>query len=80
MDELPSICWAYQTTSQTATQKIPFALTYGVKTVILAQMGLPSSRVQNFIAKNNEGNMQFNLDLLEQKREEAAIRAAKYKG
>ena len=39
-----------------------------------------SSRVQNFVAQGNEDEMRFNLDLLEQKREEAAIRMAKYKG
>ncbi|XP_071906678.1 uncharacterized protein [Coffea arabica] len=80
LDKLPSILWAYQTTSRTASQKTPLALTYGVEAIIPAEIGLPSNRVQNFIAQNNEEGMRFNLDLLEQRREEIAIRMAKYKG
>ncbi|XP_071917139.1 uncharacterized protein [Coffea arabica] len=80
MDELPSIFWTYQTTPRTATQETLFVLTYGAEAVIPANIGLPSGRVQNFIAQGNEGKMRFNLDLLEQKREEAFIRIAKYKG
>ena len=50
-----------------------------MEAVISAEIGLPSNKVQNFIVQDNEGEMRFNLDLLEQKREEAAIRMAKYK-
>ena len=65
MDELPSIFWTYQTTPRTATQETLFVLTYGAEAVIPANIGLPSGRVQNFIAQGNEGKMRFNLDLLE---------------
>ena len=33
--------------------------------VIPAEIGMPSGSVQNFIAQDNEDEMQFNLDLLE---------------
>ncbi|XP_071912270.1 uncharacterized protein [Coffea arabica] len=69
-----------KTTPQTASQETPFALTYGAETVIPAKIGLSSNKIQNFITQNNEEGMRFNLDLLEQRREEAAIRMAKYKG
>ncbi|XP_071916134.1 uncharacterized protein [Coffea arabica] len=80
IDELPTILWAYRTTSRTATQETPFALTYGAEALIPAEIGVPSGRVQNFIAQDNEDQLRLNLDLLEQRREETAIRMAKYKG
>nr|XP_027088665.1 uncharacterized protein LOC113710014 [Coffea arabica] len=80
LDELPTILWAYRTTPRTATQETPFALTYGAEAVIPAEIGVPSGRVQNFIARDNEDELRLNLDLLEGRREEAAIRMAKYKG
>ncbi|XP_071916252.1 uncharacterized protein [Coffea arabica] len=80
LDELPTILWAYRTTLRIATQETPFALTYGAEAVIPAEIGAPSNRVQNFIARDNEDELRLNLDLLEGRREEAAIRMAKYKG
>ena len=41
---------------------------------------MPSARVQHFVAQSNEEEMRLDLDLLEHRREEAAIRMAKYKG
>nr|XP_027123971.1 uncharacterized protein LOC113740625 [Coffea arabica] len=80
LDELPTILWAYPTTPRTATQETPFVLTYGAEAVIPAEIGVPSGRVQNFVARDNEEELRLNLDLLEARREEAAIRMAKYKG
>ncbi|XP_027096297.2 uncharacterized protein [Coffea arabica] len=79
LDELPTILWAYRTTPRTATQETPFALVYGVEAVIPAEIGMPSARVQHFVAQGNNEEMRLDLDLLEHKREEAAIRMAKYK-
>ncbi|XP_071921925.1 uncharacterized protein [Coffea arabica] len=80
INELPTILWAYRTTPRTATEETPFALTYGAEAVIPAEIGVPSGRVQNFIVQDHEDELRLNLDLLEQRREEAAIRMAKYKG
>nr|XP_027062904.1 uncharacterized protein LOC113689315 [Coffea arabica] len=80
LEELPTILWAYRTTPRTATQETPFVLTYGVEAVISAEIGVPSGRVQHFVAQNNEEEIRLSLDLLEHRREEAAIRMAKYKG
>ncbi|XP_071926220.1 uncharacterized protein [Coffea arabica] len=80
LDELPTILWAYRTTPRTATQETPFVLTYGVETVIPTEIGVPSGRVQHFVAQGNEEEMRFDLDMLEYRREETAIRMAKYKG
>ncbi|XP_071902746.1 uncharacterized protein [Coffea arabica] len=79
MDELPTILWAHRTIPRTATQEIPFVLTYETEAVIPAEVGMPSDKVQHFVAQDNDEEMRLNLDLLEQEREEAAIRVAKYK-
>nr|XP_027122086.1 uncharacterized protein LOC113739037 [Coffea arabica] len=79
LEELPSVLWAYRTTPRTATHETPFSLTYGVEAVVPAEIGLPSPRTQNFVATSNDEKLRCNLDMLEVKREEAAIRMAKYK-
>nr|XP_027062781.1 uncharacterized protein LOC113689157 [Coffea arabica] len=80
LDELSTILWAYRTTPWTVTQGTPFALTNVAETVIPAEIGVLSSRVQHFMGQNNEKEMRLNLDLLECRREEAYTRMAKYKG
>ncbi|XP_071905675.1 uncharacterized protein [Coffea arabica] len=79
LDELSSVLWAYRTTPRIATNETPFSLTYGAEAVVPTEVGLPSSRTQNFVASANEEELRCNLDMLEAKREEAAIRMAKYK-
>ena len=46
-------------------KKLHSLLTYGAEVVILTEIGLLSSRVQNFITRNNNDEFRFNLDLLE---------------
>ncbi|XP_027156010.1 uncharacterized protein LOC113756573 [Coffea eugenioides] len=79
LDELHGVLWAYRTTPRTATHETPFSLTYGVEVVVPAEIGLSSPRTQNFVASSNEEELRCSLDMLEAKREEAAIRMAKYK-
>ncbi|XP_071900977.1 uncharacterized protein [Coffea arabica] len=79
LEELPSVLWAYRTTPRIATHETPFSLTYGVEAVVPAEIGLPSPGTQNFVATSNNEELRCNLDMLEVKREEAAIRMAKYK-
>nr|GEU40163.1 reverse transcriptase domain-containing protein [Tanacetum cinerariifolium] len=57
----------------------PFSLTYETEAVIPAKIGMPTLRtVEVDLVRNNEA-MEIKLDLLEEKREEAAIRKAKSK-
>ena len=46
-EELPSILWAYRTTTRAPTGETLFRLTYGSEAVILAEVGLTSYRVHN---------------------------------
>ena len=48
LEELPSILWAYRTTTQTPTRETPFNLTYGTEALILVEVGLISLRRELF--------------------------------
>ncbi|GKB70692.1 hypothetical protein Tco_0932104 [Tanacetum coccineum] len=57
----------------------PFSLTYETEAVIPAEIGMPTLRTAELdLVQNNEA-LEINLDLLEEKREEAVIREAKSK-
>ena len=76
VDELPRVLWAYRTTKRTATGETPFAMAFGVEAVIPVEVGLPSFRVENYDEEDNAGRMLPELDLVEEKREQALIRTA----
>nr|GEZ43611.1 reverse transcriptase domain-containing protein [Tanacetum cinerariifolium] len=57
----------------------PFSLTYGTEAVISAEIGMPTLKTAEVdLVRNNEA-LKINLDLLEERREEAAIHEAKNK-
>ncbi|GKF52650.1 hypothetical protein Tco_0159560 [Tanacetum coccineum] len=57
----------------------PFSLTYGTEAVIPAEIGMPTLWTAEInLIKNNEA-LEINLDLLEEKREQATIQEAKSK-
>ncbi|GJZ18292.1 hypothetical protein Tco_0554415 [Tanacetum coccineum] len=57
----------------------PFSLTYGTKAVIPAEIGMPTLRTAKIDMVQNDEALKINLDLLEERREQAAIREAKSK-
>ncbi|GJS07679.1 reverse transcriptase domain-containing protein [Tanacetum coccineum] len=57
----------------------PLSLTYGTKAVIPADIGLPTLRIAEVDLTQNNEALEINLDLLEEQREQAAIREAKSK-
>ncbi|GJW86212.1 hypothetical protein Tco_0161552 [Tanacetum coccineum] len=57
----------------------PFLLTYGTEAVILAEIGMPTLRTAKVdLTRKNEA-LGMNLDLIEERREQAAIEEAKRK-
>ncbi|GKB26400.1 reverse transcriptase domain-containing protein, partial [Tanacetum coccineum] len=79
MEELPHVLWAHRTIIKSSNGDIPFSLTYGTEAVIPAEIGMPTIRTSEVdLVQNNEA-LEINLDLLEERREEAAIREAKSK-
>nr|GEU80325.1 reverse transcriptase domain-containing protein [Tanacetum cinerariifolium] len=57
----------------------PFSLTYGTEAVIPTEIGMPTLRTAKVDLIGNNEALEINLDLLEERREEAAIREAKSK-
>ena len=54
IEELPSVLWAYRTTTRTPTRETPFNLTYGIEAVIPVKIGLTSLRKEFFDKHNND--------------------------
>ncbi|GKC65655.1 hypothetical protein Tco_1098253 [Tanacetum coccineum] len=57
----------------------PFLLTYGTEAVVLAEIGMPILRTMEVDVVQNDEALEINLDLLEERREHAAIRNVKSK-
>nr|GEX64000.1 hypothetical protein [Tanacetum cinerariifolium] len=51
-----------------------FSLTYGTEAVIPAEIGMPTLRTMEVDMVQNNEDLGINLDLLEERREQAAIR------
>ena len=58
-DELPSVLWAYRTTTRTPTGETPFRLTYGTNAVIPAKIGLTSYRGDSYSEETNEEELRL---------------------
>ncbi|XP_022024722.1 uncharacterized protein LOC110925059 [Helianthus annuus] len=78
LEELPFVLWAYRTTPKSCNGETPFSLTYGTEAVIPAEIGSPTARMR-LREEENEQDLRMNFHLLEERREIAAIREAKYK-
>ncbi|CAN1325501.1 Transposon Tf2-6 polyprotein [Linum perenne] len=74
VDELPNILWAHRTSYKTATDETPYTLVYGTEAVLPVEVNLPSLRIQHFNHDYNDTGLHHNLDLIEERREDAAIR------
>ncbi|GJT32670.1 reverse transcriptase domain-containing protein [Tanacetum coccineum] len=79
VDELPNILWAHRTMLKTSNGETPFNLTYRSEAVIPVEIGMPTYRTIQFNEAQNEKEMRLNLDIIQEMREIAAIREAKYK-
>ncbi|GJW03196.1 reverse transcriptase domain-containing protein [Tanacetum coccineum] len=79
VEEISHVLWAYRTMIKSSNGETPFSLTYGAESVIPVEIGMPTLRTTEVdMIKNNE-DLGINLDLLEEKREQAAIQEARSK-
>src|SRR5438105_2726891 len=76
--ELPSVLWALRTSPSRATGESPFFLTYGSEAVLPTELEFGSPRVRNFDETSSEDSRLADLDQLEEARDVAAIRSARY--
>ncbi|GKD79076.1 reverse transcriptase domain-containing protein [Tanacetum coccineum] len=79
MEELPHVLWAHRTMIKSSNGDALFSLTYGTEAVIPAEIGMPTLRTAEVDLVQNDEALEINLDLLEERREQAAIREAKSK-
>ena len=73
------VLWAYHTTPKEATRETPFSLVFGTEVVILAEVGLPSYKVENYTDQEIDVALLENLELLKDKCNQAEIRLAAQK-
>nr|GEX91593.1 reverse transcriptase domain-containing protein [Tanacetum cinerariifolium] len=71
--------WAHRTMIKSSNEGTPFSLTYGTKVVIPAEIGMPTLRTSKIDMVQNDEALEINLDLLEERREQAAICEARSK-
>ncbi|GKC48256.1 reverse transcriptase domain-containing protein [Tanacetum coccineum] len=79
LEEVSHVLWAHHTMIKSSNEETLFLLTYRAEAVILVEIGMPTLRSAEVnIIKNNEA-LEINLDLLEEKKEQAAIQEARSK-
>ncbi|GKA76586.1 reverse transcriptase domain-containing protein [Tanacetum coccineum] len=79
VNELPNVLWAHRTSLKQINGETPFSLTYESEAVIPAEIGMPTHRTMKIREDKNEDELRLNMDLLQERREAATIRKAKYK-
>ncbi|GJR70566.1 reverse transcriptase domain-containing protein [Tanacetum coccineum] len=79
MEEISRVLWEHRTMIKSSNEDTPFSLTYGTKAVIPAKIGMPTLRTAEVDMVQNDEALEINLDLLEERREQAVIREAKSK-
>ena len=78
MEELPHVLWTYRTMPRRSIGKTPFSMTYGAEVVIPLETGFPTLRTSSFNQSDNNEHLKKNLDLIEEKRENAIVQLAYY--
>ncbi|GJY99353.1 reverse transcriptase domain-containing protein [Tanacetum coccineum] len=79
VDELPNVLWAHRTSLKQSNGETPFSLTYRSEAVIPAEIGRPTHQTMMIREGENEDELRQNMDLIQERREAAVIREAKYK-
>ncbi|GKC69502.1 reverse transcriptase domain-containing protein, partial [Tanacetum coccineum] len=79
LEELPHVFWAHLTMIKSSNNDTLFSLTYGTEAIIPAEIRMPTHRTAVGDAVHNDEELHLNRDLLEERRERAAIREAKAK-
>ncbi|GJX24080.1 reverse transcriptase domain-containing protein [Tanacetum coccineum] len=79
VEELSHVLWAHRTTIKGSTGDTPFSLVYGTEAVIPAEIRMPTIRTAEVNIATNDDERRIDLDILEERREQAAIREEKAK-
>ncbi|VFQ69578.1 unnamed protein product [Cuscuta campestris] len=79
VDQLPNVLWAYRTTLRRATGETPFSMCYGLEARAPSEVFIPTWREENYEAKENEEAMAADLNFVEERREQAFLKAENYR-
>ncbi|GKE01182.1 reverse transcriptase domain-containing protein [Tanacetum coccineum] len=79
IEEVPHVLLAHRTMIKSSNGDTPFSLTYGTEAVIPAEICMPTLRTTEIDMVKNDEALKINLGLLEERREQAAIREARSK-
>ncbi|GJU00062.1 reverse transcriptase domain-containing protein [Tanacetum coccineum] len=74
VDELPNVLSARHTSIKQSNGETPFSLTYESEAAIPTEIGMPTHRIMMIREDKNEDELHLNIDLLQERREAAAIR------
>ena len=78
VEELPHVLWTYRTTPRKSTGETPFSMTYGAEAVIPLENDFLTMRTCTFTSDGNSELLKKNLDLIEERRENAMVQLAYY--
>ena len=78
VEELPYVLWTYRTTPCRSTRETPFSMTYGAEAVFPLETSFPTLRIISFNPSDNGRHLKRNLDLIEEKKENAMLQLAYY--
>ena len=78
VEELPHVLWTYRITPRKSTRETPFSMTYGTEAVIPLENGIPTMRTSAFTSDGNSELLKKNLDLIEERQENAMVQLAYY--
>nr|GEV47077.1 reverse transcriptase domain-containing protein [Tanacetum cinerariifolium] len=79
IEELSHVLWVHRTMIKSSNKDTTFLLTYETEAVIPTEIGMPTMRTAKVDMVQNDKALEINLDLLEERKEQAAIREAKSK-
>ena len=78
-EELQNVLWAYRMNTRVPIGEMPFRLTFGTEAVILVEVGLTSLQVKTYEGQKNQQELNINLDLIDEVKEEAVKQMTKHK-
>ena len=78
VEELPHVLWTYRTTPRRSTRETHFSMMYGAEAVIPLENGFPTLRTSTFTSNGNNELLKKNLDLVEERRENAMVQLGYY--
>ncbi|GJZ94621.1 reverse transcriptase domain-containing protein [Tanacetum coccineum] len=73
VEEVSHVLWAHRTTIKSSNRNTPLSVTCGTEAIIAVESGMPTLRTAEVDMVQNDKALWLNLDLLEERREQAAI-------